>query len=204
MGLNDSYHNLASPTNIRQNLLDFETFWKCMGVHPIICCKKISFYIFIWLTCKFLFYNVIKFDYGNRLGSPGCTTNCAGGTEGTTGCIGGVGGGCDAGGPPSSHFSIFLIGAWFNNRPICSSSIFSFLLYIFLFFGTNSGKASFISFSVTLSITISWFSLYDIGSKVILSIDVILLYLSNPWLTNLGRGVVIVIVLILKVIRYLG
>ena len=46
---------------------------------------------------------------------------------------------------------------------------------------------------------ISWSSLYDIDSKMILSIDVILSYLSNPYLTNSGKRDVVFIAVIIVV-----
>ena len=54
IGLNDSYHNLASPTSVTQNLYTFTYIsWKIVCFHPVICVQKMCFHIFLWLNCEF-------------------------------------------------------------------------------------------------------------------------------------------------------
>ena len=50
-----SVHPIRTALQLRICSLIFDTFWKCMSVHPIINHKKMCFHILIWFTCKFRF-----------------------------------------------------------------------------------------------------------------------------------------------------
>ena len=77
-----------------------------------------------------------------------------------------------------SHFLYFL---WKDNLILgkCFLSLYS-LFFLYFIFKTNSGKAASNCFSVTLKITTSLSSLYDVHSELMLSLIVILLNASNP------------------------
>ena len=55
--------------------------------HPVICFKKMNFYIFIWITCKFWF-KCDQFNSANGTGYAGGMTSCAGGAGGIISCTG--------------------------------------------------------------------------------------------------------------------
>ena len=112
MGLSDSYHNLTSPTNVRQNHWTLTPFWSAW-------LSTQSFVLRSWASASSLGLPVnsgLKCDQficGNRHGCAGGTIGCYGGVGGTTG------GGCGACGP---HSAIFLYFWW-------GESIFYFIFH---------------------------------------------------------------------------
>ena len=109
IGLSTSYHNLASPTNLKQNIWTFTPSWnECVSIQSLVLRRWASASSSGLPMNSGLKWDQFNWGIGSGwIGCVGGTIGCGGGAGGCTGGAGGTtggltGSGWGAGGPPTA------------------------------------------------------------------------------------------------------